>query len=178
MKIPLTPLRCLHRAIDLFGSKEAIVCGAERFTYTQFGERCQKLASALTRNSVGSGDRVAYLSFNTHKLLEGYFGVPQAHAIVMPLNVRLTPAELSAILRHSEAGLLFYEADFAPLIGHLLKASPSLRAICLDGEYEDFIAQGTPEPADIFSYREDDIAELFYTSGSTGVPKGVMLSHR
>ena len=178
MKIPLTPLRCLERALDLYGRKEAIVCGAERFTYAQFGERCRKLASALTRNSVVPGDRVAFLSFNTHRLLEGYFGVPQARAIVMPLNVRLTPAELAAILRHSEARLLFYESDFAPLAEQLVKACPSMTAIRLDREYEDFIAQGAPEPADILSYNEDDIAELFYTSGSTGSPKGVMLSHR
>jgi fatty-acyl-CoA synthase len=178
MKVPLTPLRCLHRAIDLYGNKQAIVCGSERFTYAQFGERCQKLASVLGRGSVAAGDRVAYLSFNTHKLLEGYFGVPQARAVVMPLNVRLTPAELGAILRHSEARMLFYEPDFAPLLDRLLKAWPSMRTISLGREYEDFIAQGTAERADIDSYDEDGIAELFYTSGSTGTPKGVMLSHR
>src|SRR5579862_185346 len=69
MKVPLTPLRCLHRAVDLYGSKQAIVCGNKRFTYAQFGERCEKLASALTRNGVRREDRVAYLSFNTHRLL-------------------------------------------------------------------------------------------------------------
>ncbi|MEP6717398.1 MAG: long-chain-fatty-acid--CoA ligase [Terriglobia bacterium] len=178
MKIPLTPIRCLLRAVELYGSKEAIICGHQRFTYAEFGDRCGKLASALTRNSIAPGDRVAYLSFNTHKLLEGYFGAPQAHAIVMPLNVRLTPAELSEILRHSEPRVLFYEADFAPLLAALRKACPAMRTICLNGEYEGFLAQGSAEPVDILSYNEDDIAELFYTSGSTGTPKGVMLSHR
>jgi fatty-acyl-CoA synthase len=178
MKVPLTPLRCLHRAVDLYGSKQAIVCGSKRFTYAEFGQRCEKLASALTRNGVQSGDRVGYLSFNTHRLLEGYFGAPQAHAIVMPLNIRLAPAELEAILRHSEARMLFYEADFAPLVAQLLQSTTKMRTINLDTEYEDFLAQGTARRADIFSYDEDAIAELFYTSGSTGTPKGVMLSHR
>jgi fatty-acyl-CoA synthase len=178
MKIPLTPLRCLDRAIDLYGARTGIICGPNRFTYRQFGERCAKLASALVRRGVQPGDRVGYLSFNTHKLLEGYYGVIQAKAVVMPLNVRLTPVELSAIMRHAETSLLFYEADFAPLVEVLMKAWPSMQTVNLDTEYEAFIAQGEAVRADVMSCDENAIAELFYTSGSTGTPKGVMLSHR
>jgi fatty-acyl-CoA synthase len=101
MKFPLTPLRCLHRAIDLYGAKVGVVCGDRRFTYAEFGARCQKLASALVRSGVRPADRIGFLSYNTHRLLEGYFGAPQARAMAMPLNVRLTPVELGAILRHS-----------------------------------------------------------------------------
>jgi fatty-acyl-CoA synthase len=178
MKIPLTPLRCLHRAIDLYGSKEGVVCGSKRFTYAEFGRRCRQLASALQRAGVKPGDRIGFLSFNTHRLLEGYFGVPQARAMVMPLNVRLTPPELGTILAHSEPAILFYENDFAPVIPQILKSSSATRAINLDTEYDDFLLTGTPERADVMTYDEDQIAELFYTSGSTGTPKGVMLSHR
>ena len=178
MRIPLTPLRCLHRGIDLYGSKEGVVCDTKRFTYGAFGERCEKLASALQRAGVRHGDRIGFLSFNTHQLLEGYFGVPQAYAIVMPLNVRLSPPELGAILQHSEPRILFHENDFAPFIDTLRKAWPGMSTINLDTEYEDFLATGTPQRADILTYDEDSIAELFYTSGSTGTPKGVMLSHR
>ncbi len=178
MKIPLTPLRCLHRAIDLYGSKEGVICGAKRFTYSAFGERCERLASALQSDGVRPADRIAFLSFNTHRLLEGYFGAPQARAIVMPLNVRLSPPELGEILRHSEPRILFYENDFAPMVEVLRKAWPQMRTINLDTEYEDFLAKGEPERADILTFDEDSIAELFYTSGSTGTPKGVMLSHR
>ncbi len=98
--------------------------------------------------------------------------------MVMPLNVRLTAAELGEILRHSEARILFHEGEFAPMIETLRKAWPGMRTINLDTEYEDFLATGTPERADVLSFDEDSIAELFYTSGSTGTPKGVMLSHR
>ncbi len=178
MKIPLTPLRCLHRGVDLYGPKEGIVCGAKRFTYTQFGQRCERLADALEKAGVGAGDRIGYLSLNTHQLLEGYFAVPQARAIMMPLNIRLTAAELGAILRHAEPRILFYENDFAGHIEPLLKAWPAMRPINLDTEYEEFLTTGTARRADILSYDEDSIAELFYTSGSTGTPKGVMLSHR
>ena len=155
-----------------------MVCGSRRFTYGEFTQRCQELASALTGAGVRSNDRVGFLSYNTHRLLEGYFGVPLARATVMPLNVRLTPAELGAILRHSEARLLFFEDDFAPLVEQLLHAWPSMRTVNLDTEYEAFLTQGTPREIDIMSVEEDTIAELFYTSGSTGTPKGVMLSHR
>ncbi len=154
------------------------MCGEERFTYAAFGERCERLASALTMAGVQPDDRVGFLSFNTHRLLEGYYGVPQARAMVMPLNVRLTPAELGAILKHAEARILFYENDFAPLVAQLVKSSPGMRTINLDTEYEDFIAEGRPERADIFTYDEEKVCELFYTSGSTGTPKGVMLAHR
>ena len=178
MKVPLTPLRCLYRAADLYGRKEGVICGAERFTYSQFAERCERLSSALVGAGVTPGDRVGFLSFNTHRLLEGYFAAPMARAVAMPLNVRLTSEELGAILRHSEARILFYENDFAPLVEKLLQVWPFMRAINLDSAYENFIAQGTPGRADIMSCDEDSIAELFYTSGSTGTPKGVMLSHR
>ncbi len=178
MKIPLTPLRCLHRGIDLYGGKVGVVCGEKRFTYSAFGERCEKLASALRQAGVRQDDRIGFLSLNTHQLLEGYYGVPQARAMLMPLNVRLTPPELGQILRHSEPRMLFHESAFAPLIEQLRQAWPAMRTVDLDTEYEDFLAIGTPERADIMTFDEDSIAELFYTSGSTGTPKGVMLSHR
>ena len=72
MYVPLTPIRALYRAVDLYGRKTGIVCGSKRFTYSEFGERCERLAFGLQSEGVGPGDRVAYLSFNTHQLLEGY----------------------------------------------------------------------------------------------------------
>ena len=179
MIVPLTPIRCLHRAVDLYGNKVGVVCGQRRFTYAEFGARCERLATALVCLSIHPGERVAYLSFNNHQLLEGYFGVIQAHAVVMPLNVRLTPPELVAILNHSEARLLLFENDFAPLVKQLQPSCPRIeKFISLDDQYEELLSHGSPQRADIFSYDENSIAELFYTSGSTGTPKGVMLSHR
>src|SRR5262249_32306383 len=102
MNVPLTPIRYLYQAVDLYGHKTGIVSGNCRFTYAQFGERCERLAAGLIAEGVQPGDRVAYLSFNTHQLLEGYFGVPLTRAVVMPLNVRLQPVELVSILNHAE----------------------------------------------------------------------------
>lgn len=180
MFIPLITLRFLHRAVDVYGSKIGVISGGRRFTYAEFGERAERLAGALSGMGVAAGDRIAYLSFNNHQLLEGYYGVPQARAIVMPLNVRLSVPELTSILRHSGAKLLLFENDFAPVVEELRPACPALeRFINLDApEYESLLAAAQPRRADIFSYDETSIAELFYTSGSTGAPKGVALAHR
>src|SRR5579862_7577136 len=124
MHVPLTPIRCLYRAVDLFASKTGVVCGGSRFTYAEFGERCERLAAGLLAADVRPGDRVAYLSFNNHQLLEGYFGVLLAGATVMPLNVRLTPAELTEILHHAEPRVLIYEPEFRPAVEQLRQACP------------------------------------------------------
>src|ERR1700761_8521457 len=126
MFVPLTPIRCLHRAMDVFGSKIGIVSGERQFTYRQFGERSERLGSALRKQGIQPGDRVAYLSFNSHQLLEGYYGVVLARAIVMPLNVRLSPLELKNILNHSGARVLLFENDFAPLVEQLKPACPQV----------------------------------------------------
>jgi fatty-acyl-CoA synthase len=186
MFIPLTPLRFLHRAMDVFGSKTGVVSGDSQITYAQFGERAERLAGGLARLGIQPGDRVAYLSFNNHQLLEGYYGVVQAQAIVMPLNVRLAEGELAAILAHSGARMVIFETDFAALAERLRLALPGVEQWVAIGEktgpadlvYEEVIDQGRAERANIFSYDEMSAAELFYTSGSTGTPKGVMLSHR
>lgn len=186
MFVPLTPLRCLERARDLFPRKTGVVCGGRSFTYAEFGERARRLSSGLVKLGVQPGDRLAYLSFNTHQLLESYYGVIQARAIIMPMNVRLSPHEITTILQHAGARYLFFEPEFAPLVPALREACPALeRAVALDGErgpgellYEEIVETGEAETPDIFSYDEHSIAELFYTSGSTGTPKGVALTHR
>jgi len=179
MHIPLTPIRALYRAVDLYAKKTGVVCGENRFTYAEFGERVERLAFGLLSEGVRPGDRVAYLSFNTHQLLEGYFAVPLIRAIVMPLNVRLTAAELTSILNHAEPRVVVYEADFAPLVEHLRQACPCVQRWIQTGDaYEELLARGRIQRPEVMTFDEREIAELFYTSGSTGTPKGVALSHR
>src|SRR5579863_24751 len=186
MKLPLTPIRCLYRGVDLYGHKVGVVSGACRFTYRQYGERCERLAAGLLAEGIQPGDRVAFLSFNNHQLLEGYYGAPLMRAIVMPLNVRLQASELIAILNHAEARMLVFETDFTAQVEQLRAACPSIqRWVSIDGPspyadltYEELLSRGPIERPALSSFDEDEIAELFYTSGSTGNPKGVMLSHR
>ncbi len=163
-----------------------VVSGQSRFTYAQFGERCEQLAAGLLAHGIERGDRVAFLSFNNNQLLEGYYGAPLIRAIVMPLNVRLTAQELTEILNHSGARILIFENDFAPLIDAFRKTCPTIERYVSIGPkipqsdltYEELLTSGRIQRPDLFSFDENEIAELFYTSGSTGTPKGVGLSHR
>ena len=99
MKIPLTPIRFLRYAEQQFPNKLAMVCGDVRLTYAQVAERVRRLAGGLHELDVVSGDRVAFLSTNCHRLIEAYYGVLEAGAILLPLNIRLAPHELAFILR-------------------------------------------------------------------------------
>ena len=186
MNVPLTPIRCLYSAVDLYGRKTGVVSGSSSFTYAQFGERCERLAAGLLSEGIQPGDRIAYLSFNNHQLLEGYYGPPLIRAIAMPLNVRLQPAELITILNHAGASMLVFETEFAPLIETLRKACPTIkRYVAIDQPVpqadlflEDLLAKDRIPRPDLFSFDENEIAELFYTSGTSANPKGVMLTHR
>jgi len=186
MNVPLTPIRCLYRAVDLYGKKIGVVSGSSSYTYAEFGERCNRLAAGLLSEGIRPGDRVAYLSFNNHQLLEGYYGPPLIRAIAMPLNVRLQAAELTTILNHAGASMLVFENDFVSLIPDLRKACPTIKCYVAINQpvpeadifLEDLLVRDRMARPDIFSFDENEIAEIFYTSGSTGTPKGVMLSHR
>jgi fatty-acyl-CoA synthase len=184
MHVPLTPLRCLLRALDLYPEKVAVVEGETRTTYAQFADRCCRIAAGLVANGVGSDDRVGVLSFNSSALLESYYAIPLAGAIVMPLNVRLHPSELEVILRHAQPTALLYEQDFAPIVDQLRHAVPDCLFISInDTNSSDptlaSLLKHNPIPLpDLMAVDETAITELFYTSGSTGAPKGVMLSHR
>jgi fatty-acyl-CoA synthase len=191
MHVPLTPLRCLLRAFDLYPNKIAVVAGDSRYTYAEFADRCRRIAAGLVLNGVAPGDRVAILSFNSAALLESYFAIPLAGAIVMPLNVRLHSTELEVILRHAQPIVLLYEQDFAPIVEHLRHAVPDCLFISIDDANDDSPDNSIQDPTlasllhhapiplpDLMAIDETDTTELFYTSGSTGAPKGVMLSHR
>ncbi|HXP10856.1 MAG TPA: AMP-binding protein, partial [Acidobacteriaceae bacterium] len=86
MNIPLTPLRCLRHAERQYSGRTAIVCGQRRFSYEQFGKQVGLLAGALLEAGIKPGERVAYLGVNTHRLMEAYYGVLEAGAILLPLN--------------------------------------------------------------------------------------------
>jgi fatty-acyl-CoA synthase len=183
MHVPLTPLRCLLRALDLYPGKIGVVEGETRTTYAQFADRCRRIAAGLVANGVAPDDRIGVLSFNSSALLESYYAIPLAGAIVMPLNVRLHPTELEVILRHAQPTVLLYENDFSAIVEQLRHAVPDCLFIAINDSTTDptlaSLLQHAPIPMpDLMAIDETAITELFYTSGSTGAPKGVMLSHR
>ncbi|MGA8340798.1 MAG: long-chain-fatty-acid--CoA ligase [Candidatus Sulfotelmatobacter sp.] len=189
MNIPLTPIRFLRYAEQQFPRKTAIVCADQRFTYAQFAERASRLAGVLREAGVRPGDRLAFLSLNCHRLLEAYYGVLEAGAVLLPLNFRLAPLELAYILNDSGAKVLFLQKEFLEVVNSfrdnvtniqtffLLDAQPEARWLSTKN-YEDSLASATPHRSDVMECDEDSLAELFYTSGTSANPKGVMLTHR
>src|ERR1700688_3501489 len=189
MNIPLTPLRFLRYAEQQYPRRTAVVCNHDSFTYAQFAARARRLAGALRQAGVQPGDRVAFLSTNCHRLLEAYYGVLEAGAVLLPLNIRLTPGELAYILNDAGATILFVEKQFLSLVESFHEEIPSIKLICqLEGapveawlssrNYEALLGEATPYRADIAAIDENALAELFYTSGTSANPKGVMLTHR
>ena len=189
MNIPLTPIRFLRYAEQQSARRTAVVCGKERFTYAHLADRVGRLAGALRRAGVRAGDRVAFLSTNCHRLLEAYYGVIEAGAVLLPLNIRLAPQELAYILNDAGARVLFLQSHFRELVESFrsrlttVKAFYSLDAAAgvdwLSGKnYEALLSDAPSYRADVMQVDENSLAELFYTSGTSAEPKGVMLTHR
>jgi len=189
MNIPLTPIRFLRYAEQQFPHRTAVVCGKERFTYAQFAERAGRLAGALRKAGVRAGDRVAFLSMNCHRLLEAYYGVVEAGAVLLPLNIRLAARELAYILNDSGASVLFLQSCFLGLCESFRSKLSTVKAFfSLDAgaqadwlsaqNYEALLSGAPAHRADIMQVDENSLAELFYTSGTSAEPKGVMLTHR
>jgi fatty-acyl-CoA synthase len=189
MNIPLTPVRFLRYAEAQFPGKAAVVCGEQRFTYAEFAGRVARLAGALRAAGVKPGDRIAFLSLNCHRLLEAYYGVIETDAILLPLNIRLAAPELTYILNDSGATVLFMEQEFATLVDSFRSDLRTARSfIQMDGTpqaawlsdqtYEQMLAAASPHRKELMSFDENSIAEIFYTSGTSANPKGVMLTHR
>jgi fatty-acyl-CoA synthase len=189
MNVPLTPLRFLTYAERQYGGRTAIVCGQKRFTYREFGDRVGRLAGALLELGIQPGDRVAYLGVNAHELMDAYYGVLEAGAILLPLNIRLSATELTYILNDAGASVLFIDEQFLPLVDSFRKDLTTVRAFCqLEGEpstewllqdnYDALLCKAAAHRCDIMQINEDDVAEIFYTSGTSAKPKGVMLTHR
>ena len=189
MIVPLTPLMFLRRAEKLFPRKVGVVCEGRRFSYAEFSQRVQRLSNALASLGVGKGHVVAYLGHNCHRLLEAYYGVLQTGAILLPLNVRLAASDFHYIIDHSEARVLFLESEFLPAVDSIRKQlqrevlfvildAPASEEWLHDRNYDEALQHASPEVFASVIEDEDDVAELFYTSGTTARPKGVMLTHR
>lgn len=188
MQVSLILTDFLDRAVRLYGNKPAIIDEyGNRYTYNQMNERVNRLSYGLQSVGVKKGDRVAYLAPNTLEMYEGFYGIFQLGAVMVSLNTRLKPEDYLFILNHSESKVLFVDEDLFPLVEPVIPQLQTVEEIFIHGATEgegDYIAYDpwlASQPAGDFpreAIDENDLSTLLYTSGTTGNPKGVMLTHR
>ncbi len=177
---PLTPLSFLARSGSVYRERTGVVDGDVQLTYGELYDRSKELAGALREAGVNGGERVAFLSPNTHVLLESHFGVPAAGAVLVAMNTRLAPSEHAYILEHSDAKMLVYDhslADEAREAAQIAGTGVRLVESGREGaEYEALLTSAHP----VWAEPDDETAMLSinYTSGTTGTPKGVVYHHR
>ena len=189
----LTPLLFIERAANVYARRLGVVYGRRRLTYADLGLRVRRLATALRGAGMRHGDRVAILAPNVPAMLEAHFGVALAGGVLVAINTRLNAGEVSYILNHSGARLFIVDAELARDLGLERSAIPSVQQIVtvddpefapavahvFDGpDYEAFIALDPDTPLAFRVRHEDDLYSINYTSGTTGLPKGVMYTHR
>ena len=184
MITPLTPLEFARRARVVYADREAVVDGEQRWTYAQFFERCDRWSAALAALGVTAGDRVAYISPNTHAFLEAFYAVPQLGAVVVPLNYRLLPADWVYMVNHSGSRVVCVHEDYLAAVDAVRAEMPGVeQVVALEGrrdgfaDYESLLASHTPLAAR-HEVGENDLLSINYTSGTTSRPKGVMITHR
>ena len=174
----------LHRAVQQHPERAAVRFGVREYSYREFGERVARLAGALQNLGLRDGGRVAMLALNSFRYLEYQMAVPWAGGVLNPCNIRWSPSEIAYSLNQSGSTLLLVDDIFVPMVQQLRReASLACHVIyCGDGPvpegmqgYEQILAQASPVPDAV--RRGEDLAGIFYTGGTTGFPKGVMLSH-
>lgn len=176
--------QCVNRAAQINPNGLATLFGDRKYTWTEFKDRMARLAQGIKGLGVETEDRVAILSLNSDRYLEYFFAVPWAGGIVVPVNIRLAPPEILFTLNDSETKVLVIDDTFAAMLPALKGKMDTVKHIVFAGDgdtpegcinYEDLIKNN--EPAQDAERQGDDIAGLFYTGGTTGRSKGVMLTH-
>ncbi|MBN2179140.1 MAG: long-chain-fatty-acid--CoA ligase [Deltaproteobacteria bacterium] len=189
MQVPMTPARILERAVKLYPEKEAIIDGDIRLTYREFYARVNRTSRAIEGLGISRGGRVAILDYNSHRYMEAYFGMALARRVLLPLNTRLSHDEYVYILNNSGAEAVIFHADFRPIVDTIRKRVTTVKHYYIaegshdndnwiSGSYETLINTASPDPVPFNLKDENETLNLYYTSGTTGKPKGVMLTHR
>ncbi len=188
MHVPMSPVRILRRAAKLYPHKVAVVDGDLRLTYLELHERVNKACDAVKDLEIPPQGRIAMLDYNTHRYMDMYFGVAQSGRVLLPLNTRLSVAEYAFILNDAEAEAIVFHADFKPVIEKVRHDAKTVKnyIICdgvadepwISGTYEDFLTRASSDSVDYEPADENEMLNLYYTSGTTGRPKGVILTHR
>jgi fatty-acyl-CoA synthase len=179
-------LQTIHRR-----SQSEIVYGKTRYNWVEFYARVRRLASGLESMGVKKGSKVAVVDFDTNRYLEAYFAIPMMGAVLHTVNIRLPPEHIAYTMSHAEDDFVLLRDDFAPMAAKIASAVKSIKGVVTMSDtgsapdlplmnvkfYDDLLAQayaGYEFP----ELDENTQATIFYTSGTTGMPKGVWFTHR
>jgi fatty-acyl-CoA synthase len=188
---PLLIKNLLHTPLLYAPDQEIVYRDQVRMTYAQFGERVCRLASGLKKLGVEPGDTVAVMDWDSHRYLECFFAVPMMGAVLHTINIRLSPEQLIYTINHAEDDVILVNEEFVPMLEAVKDQFSSVKKIVLlsdtrtsldsslpiDTDYETLVAGG--ESTYTFpELDENTMATTFYTTGTTGLPKGVFFSHR
>jgi fatty-acyl-CoA synthase len=190
-KYPLLIKHLLHAPMTQNADQEIVYRDISRYTYRDFRERIGRLAGALTAQGVLRGDVIGVLDWDSPRYLECYFAIPMLGATLQTVNIRLSPEQVLYTINHARAKLLLVNVDFLPLVEQLRDKLESVEGIILMsddgtfpakadkvvGHYEELLAKASPD-FEFQDFDENTRATVFYTTGTTGLPKGVYFSHR
>jgi fatty-acyl-CoA synthase len=172
-------------------NQEVVYRDKVRYDYRTLNKRVSRLANTLKSLAVKPGDMVAVMDWDSHRYLECFFAVPMMGAVLHTINIRLSPEQLIYTINHAEDVIILVNSDFIPLLEGVKDQLKTVKKVILltdqdtspetslsiDGEYESLMSQN-PGDYEFPDFHEDTMATTFYTTGTTGLPKGVSFSHR
>jgi len=176
--------QALHRAVQQHFDRIAVRFGSRQRTFRELADRVARLAGALQKLGMQAGDRVAMLSLNSDRYLEYQMAVPGGGGVLNPCNIRWSASEILYSLDDSGSTILLVDETFRPMVEQCCRDSSTLREVVYCGDsdvpsgmhgYEGLLAEADPVPDAL--RRGENLAGIFYTGGTTGFPKGAMLSH-
>jgi fatty-acyl-CoA synthase len=190
-KYPLLIKQLWHTPLVQAPDQVIVYRGIKRFTYCQLRQRIGQLASSLARLGVGAGDTVGVLDWDSNRFLEAYFAIPMMGAVLQTVNVRLTPEQIAHTINHAGSSVLLVNDEFVPTLEGIRNKLPKVKELVLmsdravpqaggltfAGEYEDLLLADSPDYS-FPDFDENTVATTFYTTGTTGSPKGVYFTHR
>ena len=180
---PLLIKHLLYTPLAQTPDREIVYRDRQRFSYTTLYQRIERLAASLKAGGIRPGDTVAIMDWDSHRYLECFFAVPMMGAVLHTINVRLSPRQILYTINHAEDDLILTHRDFMPVIDEIRgEFEKDIRILVLNDEYEPMLAAAGSDP-DFRGFAFPDFEETrrattFYTTGTTGLPKGVYFNHR